>query len=434
MGNLYTRHSLFFLRFILFLTIGSNLAVSQTPDQDGQWSPVLPFGIVPVAVANLPDGRLIAWSSQYRNNFDETGDGMTYTEIFDPFMGPHGQALGETVTQTDHDMFCPGINNLPDGRILAAGGTSSERTSIYDPATGVWSRAADMNINRGYQGNVTLSDGSVFTVGGSWSGSNQSSTNGGKDAELWSEATGWINLPGIQGEDIYTANDLAKEQQGLYRIDNHVWLWPAPNGQLFHAGPGEMMHWIDVSGAGTITDAGLRGPDTYSMKGTTVMFDVGKILKVGGAESYGNENTNNIPAKETSYVIDINDPSNVTVTPTANNLGFPGTMHNSTVLPDGKVLVTGGLSQAEVFTDTGARLTAELYDPATNSWSSVAGMATPRTYHSVGILMTDGRVFVGGGGLCDASYGGECVNHLDAEIYSPPYLFTAAGNWPPGRR
>ena len=172
----------------------------------------IPFEIVPVAVANLPDGRLLTWSSQFPNTFDEIGDGYTYTELFDP-NGNNGlgRALGMTLTDTDHDMFCPGINNLADGSILSAGGTTSERTSIYDPKTNLWTRAADMNIPRGYQGNVTLSNGAVFTVGGSWS--NGAGNNGGKAAEIWSPESGWINLPGITGESIYNSNDLNLESQ-----------------------------------------------------------------------------------------------------------------------------------------------------------------------------------------------------------------------------
>ncbi|WP_423998854.1 PKD domain-containing protein [Maribacter sp. IgM3_T14_3] len=419
-------YNLYFLLFTLFCASTSQ---SQTPTQDGEWGSPIPFTIVPVAVANLPDGRLITWSSQFRNTFVEIGDGMTYTQIFDPTLnGGFGQALGETVTQTDHDMFCPGINNLADGRILSAGGSTSERTSIYDPITGVWSRASDMNIPRGYQGNTTLSNGAVFTVGGSWSGG--AGNNGGKAAELWTPESGWVNLPNITGESLYTASDLAKEQQGLYRVDNHVWLWPAPNGKLFHAGPGELMHWIDpdVSG-GDITGAGFRSNDTYSMKGTTVMFDVGKILKVGGAESYGASSITDTPAKNNSFVIDINVPygTNANVI-SAGNLALSRTMHNSTVLPNGQVLVTGGLGRGAVFTDIDARYEAELYTPSPSggpgTWETVADMAEARTYHSVAILMTDGRVFVGGGGLCDGTL--DCVNHFSAEIYSPPYLFNSA--------
>ncbi|MEM6893951.1 MAG: PKD domain-containing protein, partial [Bacteroidota bacterium] len=409
-------------RSICWLLLGWTCGVfGQNENTNGRWSDPVPFGIVPVAVANLPDGRLICWSSQFRNTFIGNGDGATFTELFDPFVGTDGQALGEFTSNTDHDMFCPGINNLADGRILAAGGTSSERTSIYDWRTGVWSVADEMNIPRGYQGNVTLPNGSVFTVGGSWSGG--AWTN--RDAEIWTSASGWQLLPGIKGDDFYTFNDLLGDSQSpLYRADNHIWLWPAPDGNLFHAGPSRQMHWINTSGNGTMIAAGARGNDSFSMKGTTVMFDVGKILKVGGAVSYDDGD----PANNTSYVIDINSGygNNPTVTATSNTLTFARTMHNSTVLPNGQVLVTGGISDASLFTDTGARLTAELYDPTTNSWATVAGMQTPRTYHSVAILMVDGRVFVGGGGLCDSTPG--CVNHFDAEIYSPPYLFDTSGN------
>jgi galactose oxidase len=53
----------------------------------------------------------------------------------------------------------------------------------------------------------------------------------------------------------------------------------------------------------------------------------------------------------------------------------------------------------------------------------MAPQAIPRAYHSVALLLPDGRVFSGGGGLC-----GDCTtNHPDAQIYSPPYLFTANG-------
>ena len=54
----------------------------------------------------------------------------------------------------------------------------------------------------------------------------------------------------------------------------------------------------------------------------------------------------------------------------------------------------------------------------------LAPMAIPRTYHSVALLLPDARVFVGGGGLC-----GTCTtNHLDGEIFTPPYLLNADGS------
>lgn len=413
------------MTLLLFLGFKSFSQTIPSPHTHGQWSPRIEFDIVPVAVANLPDGRLVTWSSKYHDDFGGD-DGFTFTQVFDPKGGADGLGgvLPRTVTDTNHDMFCPGINNLADGRILVTGGSSAERTSIYDPKTQKWSRAADLNIPRGYQGAVTLADGSVFTIGGSWSGD---ATYGGRNGELWTEGTtfegAWTSLTGLPGELLWNENDSEGEPEGEYRLDNHAWLWTAPNGKIFHAGPGEEMHWIDVAGVGSAVPAGpfgKRGDDHESMNGNTAMFDIGKILKVGGSRSY----SSNSPSNSNSYVIDINDENNVTVIPTANKMAHSRIYVTSVVLPNGEVLILGGMDTSIVFSDEGAHLSAEMYNPSTNSFRTLASMAVPRTYHSAGILLNDGRVFMGGGGLC-----GTCgdVNHMDAEIYSPPYLFGADG-------
>lgn len=406
--------SRFYTLFLLLIFLGFK-SFAQNPQVEGKWSDPIPFDIVPVAVANLPDGRLLTWSSKYHDNFGGA-DGFTFTQIFDPSIGLDGATLPETVTNTNHDMFCPGINNLADGRILATGGSSSERASIYNPVTETWSSAGDMNIPRGYQGAVTLSDGSAFTIGGSWSGG-----QGDKDAEIWTAELGWRVLPGLQNELLWNIDDDNNEPQGVYRLDNHAWLFAAPNGKIFHAGPGETMHWLDVSGNGSSTVVGNRGDDIFAINGSAVMFDIGKILKFGGSFTYSNGS----PSSDNAYVIDINDENNVTVTPTLNAAAEGRIYSSSVALPTGDVLVLGGMDTSVPFSDTGAHLSAELYHSDTNMFTTVASMQIPRTYHSAGILLNDGRIFYGGGGLC-----GNCgnLNHKDAQIYSPPYLFDSNGD------
>lgn len=96
---------------------------------------------------------------------------------------------------------------------------------------------------------------------------------------------------------------------------------------------------------------------------------------------------------------------------------------NAVVLPDGTVFVTGGQTHPITFTDTTAIYEPELWDPETQEFTVLPPHQKPRTYHSIALLLQDGRVFTGGGGLC-----GDCaVNHDDAEIYSPAYLFDASG-------
>ena len=68
-------------------------------------------------------------------------------------------------------------------------------------------------------------------------------------------------------------------------------------------------------------------------------------------------------------------------------------------------------------------LTGEIWNPDTQTWRSTADMSVPRNYHSVALLLVDGRVLSAGGGLC----GGCNANHPDAQVYSPPYLFNPDG-------
>ena len=64
--------------------------------------------------------------------------------------------------------------------------------------------------------------------------------------------------------------------------------------------------------------------------------------------------------------------------------------HTATLLPSGKVLVAGGLNSGGVLSS------AELYDPATGSWSSTGSLATVRSHHTA-TLLASGQVLVAGG-------------------------------------
>ena len=65
---------------------------------------------------------------------------------------------------------------------------------------------------------------------------------------------------------------------------------------------------------------------------------------------------------------------------------------NGVVLPSGEVLVIGGNTSGQKFSDTGTVLTPEIWNPRSGLWRRVGDMAVPRNYHSVALLLTDGRV------------------------------------------
>ena len=158
------------------------------------------------------------------------------------------------------------------------------------------------------------------------------------------------------------------------------------------------------------------------MNGTAVLYDIGKILSLGGAADYSEKK-----ATKNAYVIDINGGrGKVSVRKTAPMLNARA-MHNSVVLPSGEVVVIGGMNVPITFSDEESVFHPELWNPETETFELLAPMKVPRNYHSTAILLADGRVFAGGGGLC-----GNCdANHADAEILTPPYLLNANGSLRP---
>jgi hypothetical protein len=108
-------------------------------------------------------------------------------------------------------------------------------------------------------------------------------------------------------------------------------------------------------------------------------------------------------------------------------MAFPRRHMNATVLPDGQVLATGGTTGGG-FVNISTALAvkeAELWNPSTGQWTTLAANSRMRIYHSVSLLLPNGTVLHGASG--DAMAGTQEVppekNH---EIFEPPYLFKGA--------
>lgn len=178
----------------------------------GLWINTVDFPIVPAAVAMLPNGKVLVWSSYARDTFGGA-NGFTQTAIYDPVTG---ESTPRSVTNTAHDMFCPGISIDFNGRIIVSGGSNAAKTSIYDSASNAWTSGPDMKIARGYQSTATCSDGRVFNIGGSWNGG-----EGNKNGEIYSpSANTWTLLP-----NALVSPMLTQDKEGVYRADNHGWLF-----------------------------------------------------------------------------------------------------------------------------------------------------------------------------------------------------------------
>jgi hypothetical protein len=142
---------------------------------------------------------------------------------------------------------------------------------------------------------------------------------------------------------------------------------------------------------------------TLRRENTVVLLPDGKVLILGGL------NSNSLPASALSAV-ELYDPATGVFTATAGKMTTPRDLATATVLPSGKVLVVGG------YDATGATLaTAELYDPATGGFTATTGsMSVPRQEHTA-TLLPNGKVLIAGG----VKWAFPTTFYASAEIYDP---------------
>src|SRR5262249_34363258 len=96
------------------------------------------------------------------------------------------------------------------------------------------------------------------------------------------------------------------------------------------------------------------------------------------------------------------------------SLGTPRTAHAATLLPNGKVLVAGGDNGSSILSS------AELYDPGSGTWTATGSLGTARTVHKASLL-PNGKVLVVGG------FNGSSLSSV--ELYDPGLGFDSS--WQP---
>ena len=354
---------------------------NSTDAQFGKWEPLMNWPLVAVHAVLMYNGKVLMW------------DGWeipSYARVWDPANNSFAQ-------YTNQDgLFCSGHSTLSDGRILVAGGHAENLdgirdTNIFDPVTNTWQSAADMYQKRWYPSVTTLNDGKVLALSGYGDEANPDSDT----PEIYNPTNNsWTQLSDIETSDM------------------HDPMYPHPyvlqNGTLFVTSPAFGTSRRLSVGAQTWTDL----PTNPVKYGTPVMYQLGKFMVSGGGSSEGSS------AQKNTTVIDMNSGS-----PSWRNtsqMNYPRYHHNNVILPDGKVLAVGGAISVEKNEQTGT-LPAELWNPDTETWVIMASMSNPRMYHSIAMLMPDGRVLSAGGGRY-----GSATNYLTAQYFDPPYLFKGA--------
>lgn len=346
----------------------STVTLANATADGGHWSAPFDWPIVAVHMVLLPTARVLTIG---RLGTPQVWDPVS--DVFTPVPSPAW-------------LFCAGHALLSDGRVLIAGGHISDGHGLpnitYFSGSEVWSSGTPMARGRWYPTSTVMGNGDVVILAGT------------------DEDSAVVTIPEVWSNG--TIRQLTGANQSLPWYPR---AFLAPDGSLFVAGSPVQTRFLSTTGTGAWTNGPRHLFNEGRNYGSAVMYDDGKILYAGGAQT-----TN------TAEVIDLNQ-SNPSWQWTG-SMAFARRHLNLTVLPTGEVLATGGVG-GTTFNDLGTAVhAAELWNPGTGQWRTLASNAIARGYHSTSLLLPDGRVLHSGSGN-----GAGAPDERNAEIYSPPYLF-----------
>jgi len=337
------------------------LAVADTPGtmnvaRAGHTATLLPGG--KVLVAGGAEGDLGSKSE------------VASAELFDPVHGTWTMAHAMNAASAAHLAIL-----LLNGKVLVVGG-SLAGAELYDPASDRWTATGSMGGSPASATATLLPDGKVLVAGGVSIG-----------GELHPLASTEIFDPA-------TGNWTATGSLNTPRFDQVAVL--LPNGKVLVAGgEGEL--------GKALSSAELFDPNTGKWTATGAMADVreyatatllpnGKVLVVGGL----NQGMWNGRGKaEDLSRAELYDPATGKWTATS-EMKDSRFSHTAILLRNGKVLVWGGTSIRLVDTPLANPPGAELYDPHTGQWTKTQGMSTSRWGYGT-TLLSNGKVLVTGG-------------------------------------
>lgn len=340
------------------------------------------------------------------------GGAKAMRAVLPPLIDVDGDGIPEHVP-----LYCSGQTTLPDGRLLVTGGTLDLRWAahgytappglkvvlIFDPRTETWSRAPDMSVARWYPTQVELADGRTVVLGG-------------YDDAKPTQLTHNLDVVSPDGRSVTHAPS----------GDRETWTYPGlllmPDARVLLAGP-------------RMQDTGLLDPRTLKWSPVAplpqtrggenlvpVPTSTGsspEAMILGGADFLAQTGGRTVRAYTSAITFDARRPG--AGWRPAPSLHHPRNWPNTVLLPDGSMVIVGGgtgITPRDVsYTADGTTRHVELWDPHTKRWRVGPAQREDRTYHSVALLLPDGRVW---------SAGDDANPNRDgdtAELYEPPYLF-----------
>jgi galactose oxidase len=365
----------------------------------GRWGPAFSLPNVGIHRSVLPTGKVLMWGRR-----DRPDDSLDVHECT-PFVWNPADGAAVSTPQpkradgTKVNLFCSGHCFLPDGRLLVVGGHQADsdglsQACLYDAAANTWTPTAPMTtpageeVRRWYPTATTLADGTVLVLSGSFIDPSRPAGMQVIVADLlqiWAEGT-WRTISKDDGTPL-----------NFIGLPLYPRMHVAADGQVFMSGTNDRTLLVKTSTPGQWTKVAFRvmGNRDYC---PAVMYDVGKVIYIGG----GNNTDTHAPIAETE-IIDLG--ANQPTWQKTSAMAFPRRQHNAVLLPDGTVLVLGGTRGGggpnNGFNDLAPGQPvhiAELWNPDTGQWTSLAAESVDRCYHATAVLLPDARVLSAGGG------------------------------------
>ena len=327
---------------------------------DGSWtvSGSMSTGRYNHTATLLPNGKVLVTGG------GGTGGSLASAEIYDPASGTWTSAGALATARQLHTATL-----LPGGEVMFAGGDNNAgavaSTEQYDPANGTWAATGPLAVARQYHTMTLLSDGTVMVAGGAGGFLNVFSS-----VELYAPAAGtWKTTNSMNSPRYFHTSTLL------------------PNGKVLVAGGYTVFGGAPTNSAELYDPANGTWMATGSMATnrivhTTTLLANGKVLVAGGYN--GSIQFSNV---------EIYDPAGGTWTATG-PLNRARGGHTATLLPNGKVLVAGGA--VGNYPNVTNLSSAELYDPVAGTWTLTGALHTARG-DDTATLLPNGKVLVAGG-------------------------------------
>lgn len=353
------------------------------PAQEGRWSALQQYPVIPISAAVLPDGNIVAWDQADPNVPHGLSPNNGKAIVIDPDKG----VVARSANLAPTSVFCTLITTLPDGKVALVGGGNetynSDRTVLYDPRTKTFGAWGDISRGRWYPGGQIDKLGNIVALGG----------RGGSGADVVDASTGLSRRLDIPFGATYYPHVL-RMPDGRFTVES-ISQTNAPIRSI-----------LDTTGQGSLTAFSDRTLLQPRLRLTSTMVGPYTMLGIGGG------------TLRTTYTLDVS--SGRPVAKASGTLKYPRITATSVTLPDGSALVVGGNSSNSETIGTPV-MTPELWSPSTGQWAPMADSPRQRQYHSVSALLPDGRVW-------SAGTSARGTDEYNGAYFTPPYLFKKDGS------